>query len=425
MKAVGQGLQKLFPGRTYESLSSAEKSAVTRYARAMENPAVRRRESFSGPTIVEDTQKIKPVEKVSPEEILRRPLMPLTGDVSDAGKKIKQIKGIPLERDVDVQGGFKFGNLQQMRESPIGWASMEDAAQKKIDQAIRIAQATGESPFAVYSAMSPESINFSTPVVEGFLNQLHAINPSKAAIKELNRDMRLPFGSYKPRPDFVGFESPDVIMQLRGEGDFTKKGAGDLRKKAVELMSKAKYRDMGFPVYDDIAEAIIDPSLVGAPRGLSGSVVFKTDPAAPAVKDPDIVDHLSYNTGIPRDVKSPVIALRDPIPAEVLFRDIFRQGLTEGFPLSPLQIKQGKIRRPLNTEEILGALMMRNDLYQPATQEHMDYVMDYMRKNFPESGYKDGGKVSIEQMKRDLAKPKKKAEGGLTADDLIVEERKL
>jgi hypothetical protein len=407
------GMSKFFPGKTYDSLNSAEKSALTRFENEMKNPAVRRREAFSGPTITEATDVVPEPKIVSPEEILKYPLMPLTGDVSGAGYRIKQIAGIPLKDPVDVQGGFKYSLIHELLKDNLGWASMSTAAKKKVLQAYEIAQKTGQSPLAVFTAMTPESINFSTPVVEAMLGQLQAIKPSKEAIKALNKAIKEPFGAYRERPDFVGIESPDVIAQLRGEEDFSKEGAGDLRKKIVELMSKAEYRKMGFPRYDDVADAIIDESLRNAERGLSGSVIFKTDPNAQLVSDPNIVRHLSYDTGIPRDVNSPILQLRDPISAPVIFKDIFRQGMTEGFPLSEADIKKGKVRRALTSDEVLGALMMRNDLVQMPSQQHMDAVMNYMRKNFPKSNYKKGG-------------PVKKAEGGeITADDLIVEERSL
>jgi hypothetical protein len=408
------GMSKFFPGKTYESLNSAEKSALTRFENEMKNPAVRRREAFSGPTIIEATDAVPEAKIVSPEEILKYPLMPLTGDVSGAGYRIKQIAGIPLKEPVDVQGGFKFALIHELLRDNLGWASMSTAAKKKVLQAYEIAQETGQQPLAVFTAMTPESINFSTPVVEALLGQLQAINPSKDAIKTLNKAIKEPFGTYRERPDFVGIESPDIIAQLRGEGDFSKEGAGDLRKKVVELMSQAKYRKMGFPRYDDVADAIIDDSLKDAERGLSGSVIFRTDPSAQLVSDPNIVRHLSYDTGIPRDVNSPVMQLKDPIGAPVLYEDIFKQGMTEGFPLSEADIKKEKVRRGLTSDEVLGALMMRNDLVQMPSQEHMDRVMNYMRKNFPESNYKKGGQV------------KRMAEGGqITADDLVVEERKL
>jgi hypothetical protein len=393
-KIAKWAFEKLYPNRTYDSLNSAEKSDVTRYINALKSPAVRRRESFSGPTLREQTTSVGQPRIITPVDLYGKPLMPLTGDVSDAGFDLTQIAGIPLSSKVPVQGGSKYTQIHSQRGDPIGWASMETAAKKKQEQAKKIAEQTGIAPYSVFTAMTPESINFSTPVIEAMLGQLHATKPSKAAIAEFNQAMRDKWRSYNANPEFIGIDSSDVINQFRGTEGFTKEGAGDLRKKAVELMSTAKFRDMGFPRYGDVAEAIIDPRLANAERGESGLAIFRSDPNANIIIDPNIVDHFSYNAGIPMDVSEGSMQLKHSIPASILYKNIFEKGRKEGFPKSAAEIKKGNIQRPMFENDILGALMMRNDLYQPTNQEWLDANMNYLRKLYPNE-YKDGGAVNM------------------------------
>ena len=395
LSKMGQwAFERLYPNRTYDSLNSAEKSDVTRYTNALSSPAVRRRESFSGPTLREQTTNVGQPRIITPADMYGKPLMPLTGDVSDAGFDLTQIAGIPLSRKVPVQGGAKYTQIHSQRGDPLGWASMKTAAEKKQAQAKKIAEQTGVAPYSVFTAMGPESINFSTPVIEAMIGQLHATKPSKAAIAEFNQAMKSKWGEYKANPEFIGIDSSDVINQFRGTDGFNQEGAGDLRKKAVELMSLAKFRNMGFPRYSDVAEAIIDPRLANAERGESGLAIFRSDPNASLIIDPNDVDHFSYNTGIPMDVSEGSMQLKHSVPAPIFYKDIFETGRREGFPKSAAEIKKGNIQRPMVDTDIQGALMMRNDLYQPTNQEWLDTNMDYLRKMYPNE-YKDGGAVHM------------------------------
>jgi hypothetical protein len=406
-------MDTLYPGRDFESLVSAEKSAVKRYAGALETPAVVRRETTSGPTIATPNVVMSSPKIVTPEYFKEgRPMVPFVGDTSGGGYDLSQIAGIPLSQNVPVQAGFMYPFIQEAAKRQGVYASMKGMADKKLSNLLEAAEKTGENPYGSFSAMGPESINFSTPVAESIITQLPYLQLSKKALNEFNRAIKLPSAGYLAQPNFLGVGHPDIISQLRGVNGFPIKGAGELRKKIIDLASSAKFRNMGFPHYEDIADAIIHPDLVGAPRGLTGSAIFETNPSKGLITDPKDVAHFSYDTGYHG---SRPVQLKHNVPSRVFYKDIYEKGMKEGFPQVAIDPKTGRIKeqRPLTADEVTGALMLRKDLFQPTNAEWLDHVMGYLRKTHPNAGYKKGGVI-------------KAAEGGeITSDDLIVDERPL
>jgi hypothetical protein len=341
-----------------------------------------------------------------------RPMVPFVGDTSGGGYDLSQIAGIPLSQNVPVQAGFMYPFIQEAAKRQGVYASMKGMADKKLSNLLEAAEKTGENPYGSFSAMGPESINFSTPVAESIITQLPYLQLSKKALNEFNRAIKLPSAGYLAQPNFLGVGHPDIISQLRGVNGFPIKGAGELRKKIIDLASSAKFRNMGFPHYEDIADAIIHPDLVGAPRGLTGSAIFETNPSKGLITDPKDVAHFSYDTGYHG---SRPVQLKHNVPSRVFYKDIYEKGMKEGFPQVAIDPKTGRIKeqRPLTADEVTGALMLRKDLFQPTNAEWLDHVMGYLRKTHPNAGYKKGGVI-------------KAAEGGeITSDDLIVDERPL
>ena len=109
-----------------------------------------------------------------------------------------------------------------------------------------------------------ENTNIGLTFSANNIGQLPVLNPSKTAISTLNKEIQnLPVvkknkntgektTSY-PYKNFAGVTSPDIYEQL-ANGTSTA-SAGNLRKAIVETMSKAKYSDLGFPRWEDVADA--------------------------------------------------------------------------------------------------------------------------------------------------------------------------
>jgi len=123
----------LFPNRTLQSLTPAEKSALTKFDKALANPAVRRRETLAleGQTILKPNIEMADRNIILPEQMQNKMLVPVVGDTSEAGLELSQIKGVPLARNVDLQGGGNYMRMQPNIAENRAWASEPEAAISK------------------------------------------------------------------------------------------------------------------------------------------------------------------------------------------------------------------------------------------------------------------------------------------------------
>ena len=91
--------------------------------------------------------------------------------------------GIPV--DVPVEGGVKFSRQHG------GWASSEGVARGQHNKHIAAANDTGNDVYGIYNAMGADSVNFSTPIAEGMMQQIPALNRlAKTDIKAFDKDLR-------------------------------------------------------------------------------------------------------------------------------------------------------------------------------------------------------------------------------------------
>jgi len=359
------------------------KSNTTRYKKTLTKPAVFNREKLR---LEGEIAQFDPSARVivSPEALSNKVLVPVVGDrsVSLQGRgveTISEVKGVPLSRAVPLQGGpdYTIANQAQGR----GWASMEGVAQSKQNNMIKAAERTGLEPIGVYSAMSREGIDFSAPIASAMVAQIPALGLSKKAIKEFDDAVRAGVGtSIDPIPDFVGVTSPDVFNQLLGEGGFPRRGAGEIRKAVVQHMKKAKFRDLGFPIYDDIVQTATSPPLANIESGSSGYSMFSAQPDIDIFSEPL---HQSYNMSIPGTY---IGGLQESIPPEIMFPDTMKM-LSESI---------NKAGQPFTRREQIGALE-RKHLYEPMTDEKIDNMIRYMNEKLG-TDYAQGGAVNTDDI---------------------------
>ena len=343
-------------------------------------PAVRRRETLRA---AGDIERLPGAERTikTPEDLLGKVLVPVVGDRSVRAAKgsnrpgYTEIKGVPLSQMVPPQGGpsYTIDNIGTGK----AWASMEDAANKKQMNIILAAERTGMDPIGVYSAMGRESIDFSAPVASAMVAQIPALGIPKKILKEFDQAIKKGVGKVDGRPDFVGLGSDDVFNQLLGQGDFPAKGAGALRKVVVEEMKKARWRNLGFPVYDDIVDTLTEPGLAGFKPGESGYTMFRGDPTRSTFPEPL---HQSYDTAIPGDYFGGLI---ESVPPEIMYPKTFQE-------LSQTANKSGVL---LPYEQQVGSLMMNPKLYEVADDQYVEGLIDYMNK-FKGTNYAMGGEVN-------------------------------
>jgi len=330
----------LFPNKALSELKSAEKSAITRYEKALSaNPAVRRREELKyGGTGNITNPNIEMIQQqgVNPESLLGSTIVPVLGDQSATGYAVKQIAGIPLQNQVNAQGGSRYSLIKKNADQGIAWASEPSAATTKTNNLNAPPNYKGGDVVGVFSAMSPEGINFSHHMAEGMLGQIPVIKPPQTAVKQLDkaiRDMPLvkelddgtKVKSY-PFKSFAGVTSPNVWEQISKGTDTA--SAGNLRKAIVDRMSLAEFRNMGFPNWQDTFNALAEK---GLNTGSSGSMMFKAKPNANIVT-PDYT-HGSYSAGIQGNVMGGLLDAKGNIasvPDDVMFRQTYERLRKEG-----------------------------------------------------------------------------------------------
>ena len=350
---------------------SAVKGANTKYDKAMrESRAFRARETLRS-DIENQTQTLDIGERqiIDPESLLGKVGVPVTGDTSVTGRNLQTIGGIELDNPVMVEGGANFPLRYQ--DQNFGWASMQSAADKK-QKNFRTAQEQtgGMDPVGIFSAMSREAINFSTPVAEALYSQATKLPLAKKDIEEFDRYLRKgPKGTkakkQKGIKNWVGLQHPDALDQLLGRGDYPRDGSGEIRKQFVEAMELAAFRDRGFPVKEDVYAEAIQSELQGATPGDAGFSIFD---ALPEVKTTQPNVHQSYDTVIPGTYRG---GLEQNIPSRVMFPQIYET-------LDQVRDKSGN---PITEQQKLGSLMMRNDLYEPLNEKWVEGVSKYIKEN--------------------------------------------
>jgi hypothetical protein len=312
----------LYPGRG--DLTAAEKSAVTRFEKSLANRAVRQREEMrlAGDVVVNTPGLVKIQEVgINPELLLNKTFVPVMGDLSATGGTVNQIAGIPLRQSVQRQGGKDYMLIKPNVKQGVAWASEPAAAASKTEN-LRMFADKGEDALGIFIGMSPQGINFSHHMAQGMVGQLPTLPITKQAYKELREDVRKTWikdpetGAKRyPFKDFAGVDSPNIYELMSKDGQ--------LRKAIVESMSKAKFRDQGFPRWEDTAKVMSDPRLT---QGEAGRSMFIAQPGAePLVPK---FQHGSYSMGIPGQYFGGLQAKSGEIvgaPAELLFPKTFER----------------------------------------------------------------------------------------------------
>lgn len=312
----------LYPGRG--DLTAAEKSAVTRFEKSLANRAVRQREEMrlAGDVVVNTPGLVKIQEVgINPELLLNKTFVPVMGDLSATGGTVNQIAGIPLRQSVQRQGGKDYMLIKPNVKQGVAWASEPAAAASKTEN-LRMFADKGEDALGIFVGMSPQGINFSHHMAQGMVGQLPTLPITKQAYKELREDVRKTWikdpetGAKRyPFKDFAGVDSPNIYELMSKDGQ--------LRKAIVESMSKAKFRDQGFPRWEDTAKVMSDPRLT---QGEAGRSMFIAQPGAGPIVP--TFQHGSYSMGIPGQYFGGLQAKSGEIvgaPAELLFPKTFER----------------------------------------------------------------------------------------------------
>jgi hypothetical protein len=357
----------LYPGRG--DLTSAEKSAVTKFEKDLAVQAVRRREEMRaiGQDIVTPTPGLNLISEIgmNPKDLVGKRLVPVFGDMSALGGNVSQVRGVPLSKPVIQQAGRRYPLIKSNVAEDIAYASEPSAAASKI---ANFGKFGDDDVLGVFLAGSPKSVDFSHHMAQGLVRQLDTLRPSKDAIREFDSAIKN-YVVMKPTPDgtkvptqpfkkFAGITSPNIeeMMISKTSKDFT---PGQLRTAISDEMAKYKFQKLGFPNYEDLSKVMLEP---GLKKGYVGQTVFEAIPGR-GIQTPSYY-HQSYSAGIPgryvgglQNKKTGDLG----VPAEMLFPKLFAEKRAKG----------------ATDENILGSMRLSHQ-GERFTAESLDPLMQFL-----------------------------------------------
>ena len=356
-------------------------------------PAVFRRELFRLGSKVE-RQPLAERKIINPEVLKDYVGVPVVGDMSariknptsqpypeDAG--ILSVRGVPLSRRVIPEGGFQFTTDSEGAEK--GWSSMEGIATKKQGNIILAAEQTGKDPIGIFSAMGAESMDFTSPTLEMMIAQIPAIRIPKADLSAFDKVIREGTKTVKPRPQWVGLDSPDVFNQILGEGGFDRGGAGALRIDLLAEMKKDRWKKLGFPIYDDAYETMKAQEFDEAVKNSTGLSMYRADPNRGVFDEPY---HKSYNKTFPAMKDQEYLGgLIEGTPPEIMFPDTFKD----------LSQRINRAGEPFTYGQQTGSLVMNPKLYEEYDDEKIQGIIDYLNE-YAGTDYAEGGAVNVDDI---------------------------
>lgn len=296
--------------------------------------------------VTEPTPRAALVEReVFPlEGLLGSRLIPFVGDRAAAGRVLRSVDDVELDRPVLLQGGPDFMRMQRFEspEESAAWASGKSVI-GGLSRQVRRAGEEGDV-YGVYTAMSPTGVDYNTMLTDTILGQLPSAKITKKLKKEFDREVK------KIEPDFVGIDSPELEQQLLNNPP--------LRKVFVNRMELEQFRKGGFPDVAAARKAITEPELLDVPVGSAGYTISRLDPLGRVVENPRI-PHKTYDTQL---MGQYVGGLEQQIPRDVLFSDFFAQRRARGMPTSGDEYA-----------------FQRADVVQEATPQWLENVMNYLR----------------------------------------------
>ena len=248
---------------------------------------------------------LPPRKIVSPEELEGDVLIPIAGDRSDVGSNVLSVDGVPLERPVYLEGGGRFGELN---EYP--WASGSGVVTNITNKVDELAALYPESRIlGVTSLMAPPAVDFSTMPTDIFAAMLPNLKVTKKMGDQFDARLRELRGLGTVPPAIAEKLLAELgTLKVRGSAfpDFLRTASPNIRKTLFQgTLDNAAILKAGFPHPAKIRKAVTDPSILGAPTKSVGMSIMELTPGSKGVRSglgvggPLQGTHKSYDTMLP------------------------------------------------------------------------------------------------------------------------------
>lgn len=259
--------------------------------------------------VFRDTGTLLPEQTLTIDDLQGRTAIPAYGDRSVAGSDVLGVGSLVYETPFRSLGGADF-----MREMDTGiWAN----ATKEASDLAAAAQSVirdGGDPALVYTAMGPQSADFSTMMANAVMNQYNPslIDPIAAA--------RYDDAVRAVLPRFTSILDPNFLEGL----------TGSQRWNLWQLMDKAALRDAGLPNINLARRSITDLRLLDAVPFDAGLTIGR--PTGGLLQlDETVQQHPTYPAQLAGSYEG---GLAQNIPGKILWRDFFEGRRASGEPIS-------------------------------------------------------------------------------------------
>jgi hypothetical protein len=256
--------------------------------------------------ILRSTGTLEPEAIKTIEGFVGRTAIPAFGDRSIAGNEILGIGNLAYQNAIRSLGGADF-----MREKGTGiWANAAAQAAELAKTADEVIRAGGD-PALVFTAMGPQSADFSTMMAEAVLNQYdpRMIDPKVAS--------KYDEAVKKEVPKFTSILNPNFLDGLTGTD----------RWNLWQLMDKAELKKAGFPDINLARRSITDPRLLNAVTFDSGLTIGRPTGGLLSPDYGGLVPHPTYPTQLAGAYEG---GLERGIAGPILWRDFFNQRRASG-----------------------------------------------------------------------------------------------
>ena len=312
-------------------------------------------------------------------------LIGASGDVTPGNRMLVSIDNQPLSEPVHLQAGPEWGLY-----NPSAWAATDEMAKTWMKRADMAADEYNAKPHLHYHKMTPDANWYAMHHLHSLLGHMR---PEELMIKnpelyaKMVDEIRTKDVGFGKHPEFVGFEDP-LILSIHTQVD------PNLRRHLGKILGQPTFSERyGLRSGQDVMAATSLPELRDLEVGSSGYAVVPLDTKAPLQHF--AADSQTYDTGFP--MAGPVERSKYPIPYQLVYRDTL-----DWMEKNPSEGKSSEFGR-------MSMIVPK----QQIDDELIDAIGEYQLRMKALTGKKAGGAV-------------RKAEGGeITADDLILEERKL
>lgn len=320
---------------------------------------------------IRPTHQFSQPEMISPEDIEGSPLVIIPGDRTIGGAEIVDVNGLPLTKPAQMYAGPSYGHEMADKGIDEYWASQLNAATGVQNKAKHAYEETGEIPLGIYSAMGPETGNYSMHNTDVALNLINARNPSRAQLKAFEDLMKQ--GFYDPTKkkqvtfDKFSFDDMDELKSNLATNP-------DMRKFFINRLEKPTISEaLDMPSGLEIRHAITEPRLRDVPAGTTGFSLGRLKPESDVYPNKY---HPTYDTSI---------------PGEYMGRMELQLPYEEYFPTNYENI----MSNPKQASAPFGTLQGLKT-YETVTPELVDRLMK-MKELIKTGRYKAGGAVGMKE----------------------------